>query len=139
MPVPTVEWKVSDALRLDIGMVQLVDPGIGAQLTYQLTPELALGTGFTYQSRQFRLSGQRRASATDPGRNRTDDGGVGQETEIPIFATLRFRPVPKVELDLNGGVAVRGNLRVEDEDGGRLADDDYDPAGILAFKGRILF
>jgi hypothetical protein len=139
LPVPTVKWNVSDALRLDVGMVQLVDPGIGAQLTYQLTPELALGTGVTYQSREFRLSGQRRATATDPGRNRTDDGGVGKETEIPIFATLRFRPTPTIELDLNGGVALRGNLRVEDEDGGRLADDDYEPAGILAFKGQFFF
>ncbi len=139
LPVPTVKWNVSDALRLDVGMVQLVDPGVGAQLTYQMTPELALGTGFTFQSRQFRLSGQRRATATDPGRNRTDDGGVGQETEIPIFATLRFRPVPQVELDLNGGVAVGGNLRVEDDDGGRLADDDYDPAGILAVKAQFFF
>ena len=139
IPVPTVKWKVSDALRLDVGMVQLVDPGVGAQLTYQITPELAFGSGFTFQNRQFRLSGQRRASATDPGRNRTDDGGVGQETEIPIFATLRFRPVPQVELDLNGGIALGGNLRVEDEDGGRLADDDYDPAGLLAVKAQFFF
>lgn len=139
VPVPTVRWKIDEALRLDVGMVQLVDPGVGAQLTYQLTPELGLGAGFSYQNRQFRLSGKRRATATDSSRNRTDDGGVGQETEIPVFATLRFRPVPKVELDLNGGVALRGNLRVEDEDGGRLADDDYDPAGILAFKAQFFF
>jgi len=139
IPVPTLKWKFADSWRLNVGMVQLVDPGVGAQLTYQLTPELSLGGGFTYQSRQFRLSGARRATATDPGRNRTDDGGVGQETEIPIFATLRWKPTPKVELDLNGGVAVAGNLRVEDKNGGRLADDDYDPAGILAFKAQFFF
>lgn len=141
LPVPTLKWKFAESWRLNVGMVQLVDPGVGAQLTHQITPELSLGGGFTFQSRQFRLSGARRANdPTQPGRrNRTDDGGVGQETEIPIFATLRWRPVPTVELDLNGGVAVGGNLRVEDKDGGRIADDDYDPAGILAFKGQFFF
>lgn len=139
LPVPTLKWKFAEAWRLNVGMVQLVDPGVGAQINYQLTPELALGTGFTYQSRQFRLSDARRATATDPGRTRTDDGGVGQETEIPVFATIRWKPTPTTELDLNGGVALRGNLRVADEDGGRIADDDYEPAGILALKGQIFF
>ncbi len=140
IPVPTLKWKFAESWRLNVGMVQLVDPGVGAQLAYQITPELSLGGGFTYQSRQFRLSGARRATATDPAlNNRTDDGGVGQETEIPIFATLRWKPTPKVELDLNGGVAVAGNLRVEGKHGGRLADDDYDPAGILAFRAQFFF
>jgi hypothetical protein len=122
-------------------MVQLVDPGIGAQLTYQLTPELSLGDGLHVPEPS--VPAERPAPAPRrriPGRNRTDDGGVGQETEIPIFATLRWKP------DADGRARPerrrgrgRGNLRVEDEDGGRLADDDYDPAGILAFKGRILF
>lgn len=139
LPVPTLKWKFAPAWRLNVGMVQLVDPGVGAQIDHQLTPELSLGAGFTYQSRQFRLSGARRATATDPGRARTDDGGIGQETEIPVFAMLRYRPMPRVEIDLSGGVALRGNLRVEDEDGGRLADDDYEPAGLLALKGQIAF
>ncbi|MBK7949622.1 MAG: hypothetical protein IPK00_12985 [Deltaproteobacteria bacterium] len=138
LPVPTLKWKFAEAWRLNVGMVQLVDPGVGAQINYQLTPGLGLGAGFTYQSRQFRLSDARRAQgSTRP--SRTDDGGVGQETEIPVFATLRWKPTPTTELDLNGGVAVRGNLRVEDEDGGRIADDDYEPAGILALKGQIFF
>lgn len=140
LPVPTLKWKFADSWRINVGMVQLVDPGVGAQITHQITPELSLGGGFTFQSRQFRLGDVSRVSR--PGGvhpNRNDDGGIGQETEIPIFATLRYKPTPKIELDLNGGVAVGGNLRVEDKDGGRIADDDYDPAGILAFKGQIFF
>lgn len=139
LPVPTLKWKFADDWRLNVGMVQLVDPGIGAQLDHQLTPELSLGGGFTFQSRQFRLSGANRVGAADPGRARSDDNGVGQETEIPVFAMLRYRPAPRVELDLTGGVALRGNVRVEDEHGGRLADDDYEPAGLLALKGQIAF
>ena len=139
LPVPTLKWKFAEAWRLNVGMVQLVDPGIGAQLNYQLTPALGLGAGFSYQTRQFRLSGARRTSATDPGRTRFDDGGVGQESEIPVFATIRWKPTPFTEIDLNGGAAFRGNLRVEDKDGGRITDSDYKPAGILALKGQIFF
>ncbi len=140
IPVPTLKWKFADSWRLNVGMVQLVDPGIGAQITHQITPELSLGGGFTFQSRQFRLGDVSRVSRPNGVRpNRTDDGGIGQETEIPIFATLRYKPTPKIELDLNGGVAVGGNVRVEDKDGGRIADDSYNPAGILAFKGQFFF
>jgi hypothetical protein len=139
IPVPTLKWKIDESWRLNVGMVQLVDPGVGAQLDYQITPEVSLGGGFTFQSRQFRLSDANRITPTTGRPNRTDDGGIGQETEIPIFATLRWKPAPKVMLDLNGGVAVAGNLRVEDEDGGRIRDDNYDPAGILAFKAQFFF
>lgn len=139
LPVPTMKWKFAEAWRLNVGMIQLVDPGVGAQINFQMTQSVSLGTGFSYQSRQFRLSGAQRASASDPARDRTDDEGVGQETEIPVFATLRWKPTPLTEIDLNGGVALRGNLRVVDKDGGRIADDDYEPAGILALKGQIFF
>ncbi len=139
VPVPTLKWKFAESWRLNVGMVQLVDPGVGAQLNYLITPELSLGGGFTFQSRQFRLSDKARIQGRPNHPNRTDDDGIGQETEVPIFATLRWKPTPKVELDLNGGVAVAGNLRVEDQDGNRISDDDYDPAGILAFKAQFLF
>lgn len=139
IPVPTLKWKFAESWRLNVGMVQLVDPGVGAQLNYQISPEVSLGGGFTFQSRQFRLADKTRVTPTGVRPNRTDDGGIGQETQIPIFATLRWKPAPKVELDLNGGVAVGGNMRVEDEDGNRIRDDDYDPAGILAFKAQFFF
>ena len=138
IPVPTLKWKFAESWRFDAGAVQLVDPGVGAQLTYQLTPEVSLAGGFTFQSRRFRLSGARRAGSTEHP-SRTDDGGVGQESGIPIFATLRWNPTPKVDLELTGGVAVAGNVRVEDSDGGRIRDDDYDPAGVLAFKAQFFF
>lgn len=140
LPVPTLKWKFAESLRVNVGMVQLVDPGVGAQLSYQVTPEVSLGAGFTYQSRQFRLGDVTRVNNPQTGHpNRTDDGGIGQETEIPVFATLRWMPSPTIALDLNGGVAVRGNIRVEDKDGGRISDDDYEPAGILALKGQFFF
>lgn len=139
IPVPMLRWNMAPDWRVNVGMVQLVDPGVGAMVSHDFTPELSLGAGFTFQSRQYRLADKTRVTPTGVRPNRTDDGGIGQETEIPIFALLRYRPTPKIELDLHGGVAVGGNLRVEDEDGGRIRDDDYDPAGLLGIKAQFLF
>jgi hypothetical protein len=139
LPVPTVDWKFADAWKLHVGLVQVMDPGVGADLTWQLEDNLSLGAGFAFQSREFRLRDKTRAGGR-PGRpTRFDDNGIGQETEIPVFASLRWRPTPKSQIDLQGGVAINGNIRVEDSDGDRIADDDYDPAGFLALKGTIVF
>lgn len=139
LPLPTLKWRFAPDWRINVGMIQLADPGLGAQLDYQITPELAVATGFAFQSRQFRLADRTRAVGRPNHPNRTDDGGIGSERELPVFLSLRFRPMPRAEIDLFGGVAFRGNLRVEDEDGGRIADDDYDAAGILGLKGQIVF
>lgn len=139
IPVPTLKWAFAESWRFNMGMIQLVDPGVGAQLTYQVTPEVSIGTGFAFQSRQYRLADRTRVTPTADRPNRTDDGGIGQETELPVFAMIRWRPVPQAQLDLHGGVALGGNVRVEDKDGGRIRDDDYDPAGLLGLRAQYFF
>lgn len=139
LPLPTLKWRFAPDWRLHVGMVQVADPGLGAQIDHQLTPELSVAAGFAYQNRQFRLADRTRVTATAGHPNRTDDGGIGAERELPVFVSLRFRPIPAAEIDVFGGVALRGNLRVEDEDGDRIADDDYEAAGMLGLKGQILF
>lgn len=81
-PVPTLRWNVDDALCLDVGRVQLVDPGVGAQRTDSLIPR-------------------------DRSRRQLQ------------------RP--------------ESSVRIELQDGGRLADDDYDPAGIFALEAQFFF
>jgi hypothetical protein len=139
LPVPTLKWRFAESWRLNVGMVQVLDPGFGAQLSYQITPELSFGTGFAYQTRQFRLRDRTRVTPTASRPNRTDDNGVGQETELPVFAMIRWQASSSAVIDLMGGVALGGNLRVEDKDGGRIRDDDYDPAGLLGLKAQIFF
>ncbi len=123
--------------RWNVGMVSVMDPGVGSTLTWQASDTVELGAGFTFQSREFRLADRTRAARNAP--FRTDDGGIGRESEIPVFASIRWRPTPTTAIDLQGGVALNGNIRVEDNDGDRIADDDYDPAGLLAIKGTIVF
>jgi hypothetical protein len=138
LPVPTLKWKFAESWRLNVGMVSVIDPGVGAEVAWQVSETVSIGTGVTFQTRRYRLRDKvRTTSATRPGR--TDDGGVGQETEVPVFAVIQWNPTPKVKLDLLAGVALAGNIRVEDEDGGYISDDDYDPALILGFRGQVAF
>ena len=104
-----------------------------------MAEDVTLGAGFAFQSRRFRLRDRNRAGNPPRRPNRNDDGGVGQETEMPIFLAIGWKPSPKTSIDLLGGVAVAGNVRVEDEDGGRIKDDSYDPAPFLGLRGQIFF
>jgi len=137
LPVPTINWRFAEDWTLNTGMVSVFDPGVGADVGWQISETVALGTGFAFQSRQFRL--RDRARVAHPNRNRTDEGGIGSESEIPIFANLKWRPTKRTVIDLLAGVAVGGNLRVEDADGNRIKDHDYDPAPFVGMKAQIVF
>jgi hypothetical protein len=133
LPVPTLKWNFAEDWRLHIGLVSVFDPGVGAEISWQVSDTFSIGTGIAFQNRRFRLRDKTRATNTGL---RTDDGGVGEETEAPIFAVLTWHPTPKAKLDFLAGVAVAGNVRVESSSGGRLSDDDYDPAPSQASGDR---
>jgi len=145
LPVPTLKWKFAEDWKLHVGMVSVFDPGVGADVTWEISDTLSLGTGITFQNRRYRLRDKTRAVGGSPGSgssnnsNRTDDGGIGQETEVPVFAALTWKPTPKSKIDLLAGIAFAGNIRVEDDHGGRIADDSYDPAPFVGLRGQIAF
>lgn len=136
LPVPTMKWKFAEEWRWDIGMVTVFDPGVGTELSWQVAETVSIGTGFAFQNRRYRLDDKTRAVGA---LGRTDGGGVGQETEIPVFATVQWRPTPKSSINLLAGVALAGNVRVESSTGGRLSDDDYEAAPFVGFKGAFFF
>jgi hypothetical protein len=137
-PVPTMKWNFAEDWKLHVGMVSVFDPGVGLEVSWQVSETVSIGTGAVYQSRRYRLSDSTRAA--NPSRpSRTDENGVGQETELPVFAMLQWKPTPKSSLDLLAGVAFAGNVRVETSTGGYISDDSYDPAPFVGLKGTIAF
>jgi len=142
-PVPTLKWNFTENWKLHVGLVTVFDPGVGADVTWQISDTVSFGTGIVFQSRRYRLRDKTRVvkggGAGSTGNNRTDDGGVGEETEVPVFAMIKWKPTEKASIDLLAGVAFAGNVRVEDDHGGRIADDDYDPAPFVGLRGQIAF
>ena len=139
LPVPTLKWQFAENWKWTVGLTTVLDPGVGSELEFTINDEFSIGAGFTYQTRRFRLGDGNRAGNNPSRPGRDDDGGVGQETELPVFVQIRWRPIPAASIDLLGGVALAGHLRVEDNDGDRIADDDYDAAPFVGLKGQIFF
>jgi hypothetical protein len=138
VPIPTMKWHFAEDWRWNVGMLSVFDSGVGTEVTWQLSETVSLGTGIAFQTRRFRLNDKNRVqSISRP--NRNDDGGVGQESAVPAFVSLRWKPSPKTSIDLLTGVAFAGNVRVESSAGGRIHDDDYDPAPFLGLKGQVFF
>jgi len=136
MPIPTLKWNFAENWRWNIGLVSVFDPGVGTELNWQISEKVSLGTGFAFQNRRYRLNDKTRRTAAN---GRTDEGGIGQETEIPVFAAIKWKPTKRSSVDLLAGIALAGNVRVESSAGGRLKDDDYDPAPFVGLRGSFAF
>jgi hypothetical protein len=141
MPIPTLKWNFAENWRWNVGLVSVFDPGVGTELNWQVSEKFGIGTGFAFQSRRYRLSDKTRVGTTPgpPPSGRTDEGGIGQETEIPVFAALKWKPTKRSSVDLLAGVALAGNVRVESSAGGRIKDHDYDPAPFVGLRGTFAF
>ena len=139
VPVPTMNWKFAEDWRWKIGIVSVFDPGVGTEFSWQISEKVSLGTGITFQTRRYRLNDKTRVRGVGARFNRTDDGGIGEESAVPVFANVKWQISKRAVVDVLAGVAFAGNVRVESSAGGRIKDDDYDPAPFLGLRGRFFF
>jgi hypothetical protein len=135
LAVPTVKWKFAKDWRLNVGLVSMLDPGIGAEVNWQVSKTISLGTGLTYQNRSYRLNDSNKVF----GRGRSTGDGIGYESEVPVFAMLQWRPTPMTAIDLMSGVAFAGRVKVESSSGATVQSSSYDPAPFVGLKGQIAF
>ena len=108
-------------------------------MNWQVSEDVSLGAGISFQTRRYRLDDKRRVPRINNARLRADEGGVGQESEVPLFLNVKWKPSPKTTIDFLAGVAFAGNVRVESDGGSRIRDDDYDPAPFAGVKANFLF
>lgn len=139
IPIPTMKWHFAENWRWNVGPVSVFDRGVGTEVSWQIGENIELGTGIAYRTRRFRLSDTTRVSGTSNALGRTDEGGVGEESAVPVYASLEWKPSPRTSIDLLAGVSFAGNVRVESRTGGRIKDDDYDPAPFVGLKGNFRF
>ena len=131
VPLPLVTWKMSDSWQFDLGVQTLGAVGYGPEFTWTPNEEWELGLGASYQRRRYRIDGNANSSS--------NDDGIGDETSMPIFARVGWKPSPTITLDLMGGVAVAGEIRQETDSGSKVFNRDVDPAPILGFEAKFLF
>ena len=127
-PVLIIDWKITDRLRLETGRGLGASRGPGLFLRWEASERWDVSFGSRYEKLRFRLD--REGVAPD---------GVGADRSFPLFCGATYRFTPRAEASLVGGVALGGELRLEDENGNRVAEVDYDQAGFLGVAFGLRF
>jgi hypothetical protein len=115
---PLLRWQITNRLVLETKRNPL--RGGGGNLTYTVSKGWQASLGASTIKRRFRLD---------------DDGiapdGVGEHSSQPVWASIAYAPSSAFKVELYGGAALGGHVRLEDEDGNRISKDDVDPAPAL--------
>lgn len=128
-PMLGFNWNAGENWTLRLGAIPSsggAGPGIEAE--YKLGEQLTLGLGLLYSERRFRLDDS--GPAPD---------GIGREDSVPLRARLGWKLNEKASIHFIAGIALGGEVRLEDRSGSRLAKRDYDPAPYLAVRALLRF
>lgn len=116
-PIVSLDWQITNdlELRTEGGWIQ------GGKTTLLYGPNRAIRLAFSagYERNRFRL---------DDNGSRTDRNGIGEVTAVPIEVGLRFEIYEHAYFDFHVGLGVAGRFRVENDNGHKLYDQQYDPA-----------
>lgn len=124
LPLISARWKYADYWRLDVGLTDVATTGYGAKLNWLFEENLTFGLGVQYHDSRFRI----------------DQGnGVGEEQATTIYLDGTWHATPKIDLNAYVGIAVGGQLRVDNSSGKKLGDSNYDPAPILGLSASVKF
>ncbi|EGV19190.1 DUF6268 family outer membrane beta-barrel protein [Thiocapsa marina] len=119
-PFLIIDWRINDRLRLTNPFPAGPAGPAGLELSYTLDSGWTAGAGAAYRSYRFRLD---------------SDGpfpdGVGEHRFIPVFVQVGRDLTENLRINLYAGAAMETRLRVEDEKGRRLYEEDQDPAAML--------
>ena len=122
IPILVINWKMTETLSLTTGRGIGATLGPGLTLKWQPSRAWAFSLGGRYESRRFRLAD-----------NGTHPNGIGEDRSFPIFGGIEYSFTPMVRISAVCGVEVGGELRLEDEGGDTIIEEDHDPAGVLGF------
>ena len=127
-PILVIDWKITEKLRLNTGSGLAASQGPGLTLSYALTDSWNIGLSGRYERTRFALEDR-------PGRS----GGFGQEKSLPLVLQATWAPDPGLSFSVLAGAEFEGSLRLEDDQGERLARSEFDVAPVagLAFSARF--
>jgi hypothetical protein len=128
IPIIVINWKITETLSLNTGRGTGATLGPGLTLDWKPSHTWAFSFGGRYERLRFRLA--------DDG---TVPNGIGDDRSFPIFGGIEYSFTPMIRISAVGGVEVGGELRLEDEGGNTIIEEDHDPAGFLgvAFSARF--
>jgi hypothetical protein len=127
-PIPLISAKLSDRWRLSNSFRSGAATPAGLEVAYTINKDWEAAVAGGYRSSRFRLD-----------RHGPVPNGIGQDRSIPLG--VRFsRVLPgRGSLDMYGGIAFNGSLRIEDKRGHKIDEVGYRPAPYGGISLRASF
>ena len=120
-PIVGLNWLPYEQWTVRVGAVPASGGAAAtAEVAYRIVRPVELGLGAVYNQRRFRLDGS--GVARD---------GVGEDTSLPVRVRVGWNINQNISLQFLGGVALGGQLELDNSNGNRLRRQDYDPAPYL--------
>ncbi len=127
-PVLLIDWKITDELTLQTGRGLAATQGPGLMLTWAPNQNWSFGISGRYEKLRFRLN---------------DDGpapkGIGDDRSFPLLGGITYSFSRDAQVSILGGVELGGKLRLENENGQLITEEDHDPVPVLGVSFRFRF
>lgn len=127
-PYIAIDWKITEELRLNNPFRTSPSGPAGLEISYRISDRWEIAAGGAYRSFRFRLD----KSGVAP-------SGIGEMDSTMGYARLTFRMGRDFKLDLYGGAAFNGKMRIADSNGNELGSDDFKTAPIMALSLTLQF
>lgn len=122
-PYIAVDWRITEELRLTNPFRTSPSGPAGLELAWRLSDTWEIAAGGAYRSFRFRLDN----SGVAP-------NGFGELEQTVGYARLTRRMGRDLKLDLYGGAAFNGEMKIADRNGNELGSDDFETAPILGLS-----
>jgi hypothetical protein len=122
-PYIAIDWKITEELRLNNPFRTSPSGPAGLELSYRISDRWEIAAGGAYRSLRFRLDD----SGVAP-------NGIGEVESTVGYARLTYRMGRDFKLDLYGGAAFNGKMRIAGSNGAELGSDDFKTAPLMALS-----
>jgi hypothetical protein len=123
-PSVSLNWLPYERWAVRVGAVPASGgAAVASEVAYRVTEPVEIGLGLLYNQRRFRLDDSGPAPE-----------GVGEDNNLPLRLRLGWDITPKIALHFLGGVALGGEVQLEDRNGNRINKQDYDPAPYIGLR-----
>ncbi|MCA9311904.1 MAG: hypothetical protein KDA21_11905 [Phycisphaerales bacterium] len=128
-PLVVVDWRINDHARLLAGRVDVASTlGPGFDLGWSFDDHWSMGVGARFRTTRFRLDDEDFAP-----------DGVAEHQSVPVYARLSLNFGTGSSAFVFGGVSFAGSLEVDNRNGRRVFDEDYDAAPFIGAGIRLRF
>jgi len=123
-PSVIVNWLPYQDWTVRVGAVPASGGAAAAgEVAYRVAKPMEIGLGLLYNQRRFRLDDSGPAPH-----------GVGEDNNLLLRLRLGWDITPQISLALLGGVALGGEVQLDDRNGNRINKQDYDPAPYIGLR-----